>query len=226
MFVTEDKTARPPRGSAGQLLHKGHRSRRQPVMRGRKRWGREPTNGVRPPHQVHREVVDSDRRGREGEWHGHTGDSGRSVIQRPRRCRGPGGKGIHTHRVGLGERRGQLPARHLLVNMQLWAGRLRNSSRSRSNALVADRRGAPCRTNLPRGGQDHAFRPGTGVPPQAIIKAPLAARTGWPIESLPTLPPRHRQPPAVEVGPIERRVERRFLLAKGAGRNRAVGGNA
>ena len=116
-----------------------------------------------------RDVVDDLAEGIQVDWHGHK-DRGLSVANSLAAAEA-GADRIHGTALGIGERVGNTPIDHLLVNLNLlgWADR-DLSSLPQYCGLVSEATGVPMPDNYPILGRD-AFRTATGVHASAILKA-------------------------------------------------------
>ena len=116
-----------------------------------------------------RDVVDDLAEGVQVDWHGHK-DRGLSVANSLAAAEA-GADRIHGTALGIGERVGNTPIDHLLVNLNLlgWADR-DLSSLPQYCGLVSEATGVPMPDNYPILGRD-AFRTATGVHASAILKA-------------------------------------------------------
>ncbi len=103
------------------------------------------------------------------DWHGHS-DRGFGVINTIAAIEG-GANRVHACALGIGERVGNTPLDHLMVNLKLigWIENDLTSLPAYVN-LVSEATGVPLTDQYPMFGRD-AFRTGTGVHAAAIIKA-------------------------------------------------------
>jgi 2-isopropylmalate synthase len=116
-----------------------------------------------------REVVDATGEEVKVDWHGHK-DRGLSVMN-SLAAASAGADRLHGTGLGIGERVGNTPIDHLLVNMQLLGWIDRNlTALPRYCESVSRATGVSIPDNYPILGRD-AFRTGTGVHAAAIIKA-------------------------------------------------------
>ena len=126
-------------------------------------------SGARAVTRFVRDVVDATGETVKIDWHGHR-DRGLSVIN-ALAAAAAGADRLHATVLGLGERVGNTPLDHLLVNFHLLGWRQGDLSRLPDLCrLVAEATGVPFPDNWPILGLD-AFRTGTGVHAAAIIKA-------------------------------------------------------
>jgi 2-isopropylmalate synthase len=126
-------------------------------------------NGARAVVRFVRRVVGATGEKVKVDWHGHR-DRGLSVAN-ALAAAAAGASRLHGTILGVGERVGNTPIDHLLVNLQLLGWSSRDLSRlSEYCHLVAATTGVPFPPNYPMFGSD-AFRTMTGVHAAAIIKA-------------------------------------------------------
>ncbi|HEY7863841.1 MAG TPA: LeuA family protein [Thermoanaerobaculia bacterium] len=103
------------------------------------------------------------------DWHGHQ-DRGLGVVNSLAALEA-GAHRVHACAIGIGERVGNTPMDHLLVNLQLLGWIDRDLSKLEEYCRTAsEATGVPIPDNYPIVGKD-AFRTGTGVHAAAIIKA-------------------------------------------------------
>lgn len=167
MYVTEDTTRADPTDL--------RRLYSTAVQAGAKRVcvsdtvGHATPNGARAVIRFVRRVVSAHAEDVKVDWHGHR-DRGLSVAN-ALAAAAAGASRLHGTVLGVGERVGNTPLDHLLVNLQLlgWSDR-DLSGLSEYCQLVAETTGVPFPDNYPIFGQD-AFRTMTGVHAAAIIKA-------------------------------------------------------
>ncbi len=118
---------------------------------------------------VHDEIVTPSRTRVRLDWHGHN-DRGLGVINAIAAYEA-GADQLHACGLGIGERVGNVPMDHLLVNMRLMGYIRQDLSLLRQYCLeVSHATGIPIPVNYPVMGED-AFRTGTGVHAAAVIKA-------------------------------------------------------
>ena len=126
-------------------------------------------NGARAVIRFVRRVVAAAGEGVKVDWHGHR-DRALSVAN-ALAAAAAGASRLHGTILGVGERVGNTPLDHILVNLELLGWSNRDLSRlSDYCQLVARTTGVPFPHNYPVFGND-AFRTMTGVHAAAIIKA-------------------------------------------------------
>lgn len=126
-------------------------------------------NGARAVIRFIRRVVGTTGEDVKVDWHGHR-DRGLSVAN-ALAAAAAGAARLHGTVLGVGERVGNTPMDHMLVNLEMLGWSDRNIEKlSELCNLVAETVGVPFPQNYPMLGAD-AFRTMTGVHAAAIIKA-------------------------------------------------------